>query len=105
MLDNHTKKQTLENLLKSRKLPSIAKYYKTLEETGDLITNYHDYLTTSPIDVDAELSRLGDADYKLCAAFLTMILREDYFSNGAFEERYQKGQVTKIIERMIDLLG
>lgn len=71
---------------------------------GDLKTDYYTYMTTSPIDSDAELKRFEEADYNLCAALLTMLLREDHFCNGSFERRYYNGQVTSIIERMIKLL-
>ena len=35
-------------------------------------------MTTAPIDVETELKGLPGADYDLCEAFLTMILREDH---------------------------
>lgn len=79
-------------------------YYTCLEEMDDLKTNYNDYMTTGPIDVETELERLSSANYDLCAAFLTMLLREAHFSNGAFERRYRNGQVIAIVERMIKLL-
>lgn len=50
-----------------------------LEETGDLKTNYWDYMTTEPINCNEELKRLECADYDLCSALLTMLLREDHF--------------------------
>lgn len=81
-----------------------AVYYDLLERTGDLNTNYRDYTTTSPINCDVELKRLPGADYELCAALLTMLLREDHFSNGAFCRRYEAGQVDAILHRMIALL-
>jgi hypothetical protein len=33
-----------------------------------------------------------------------MLLREDHFSNGSFGERFENGDVTPIVEKMIDLL-
>ena len=79
-------------------------YYDLLERMGDLKTNYYDYMTTEPINCDMELQRLPDADYDLCAALLTMLLREDHFSNGALRMRYEAGQVDAILSRMIELL-
>lgn len=79
-------------------------YYELLEEMGDLKTNYTEYLTTAPINVDKELERLPSADYDLAAAFLTMLLREDHFDNGALMERYESGQLTAVLNRMIDAL-
>ena len=80
-------------------------HYDLLERMGDLKTNYYDYMTTEPINCDMELQRLPDADYDLCAALLTMLLREDHFSNGALRARYEAGQVDAILYRMITLLN
>ena len=79
-------------------------YYDLLERLGDLKTNYYDYMSTVPINCDIELKRLPDADYDLCTALLTMLLREDHFSNGALRMRYEIGQVDAILFRMIELL-
>ena len=79
-------------------------YYDCLSDIGDLKHNYYNYLTTSPMDVEVEMKRLPEADYELCAALLTMLLREDHFSNGSFERRYQRGYVTSILQRMMELL-
>lgn len=79
-------------------------YYEALESMGDLIGNYGDYMTTEPINCDEELKRLPEADYELCAALLTMLLREDHFSNGSFGRRCKNGDVQPIIDRMISLL-
>ncbi len=103
-MTNIEKKEKLEDLIQNSEEVSIEKYYSILEEIGDYKSNYKDYMTTAPIDVDAELRRLSDADYELCTALLTMLLREDYFDNGSFEERYSNGQVIPVIERIIELL-
>ena len=79
-------------------------YYDLLESMGDIKRNYWDYMTTEPINCDIELRRLPNADYDLCTALLTMLLREDHFSNGALQERYEAGQVDAILSRMIFLL-
>ena len=76
-------------------------YYDLLERMGDLKRNYWDYMSTEPINCDVELKRLPEANYDLCAALLTMLLREDHFSNGALRERYEAGQVDAILRRMI----
>ena len=81
------------------------KYYDLLENMGDLKTDYHTYATTEPINCDKELERVPKADYELCTALLTMILREDHFSNGSFERRQRIGQVTTILNRMIETLS
>ena len=76
-------------------------YNDLLERMGDLKRNYWDYMSSEPINCDMELERLPDADYDLCAALLTMLLRGDHFSNGALRERYEAGQVDAILYRMI----
>ena len=86
--------------------PNTAeKYYELLENMGDLKTDYHTYTTTEPIDCDKELERVPNADYELCTALLTMILREDHFSNGSFERRQRMGQVNAILKRMLETLS
>ena len=85
--------------------PNTAeKYYELLENMGDLKTDYHTYATTEPINCDKELERVPKADYELCTALLTMILREDHFSNGSFESRQRMGQVNAILKRMLETL-
>lgn len=80
-------------------------YQDLLESFGDIKKNYGDYMTTSPIDCDAELQRVTTADYDLCCALLTMLLREDHFEEyGCFEHRFENGDVQKIVDRMITLL-
>lgn len=79
--------------------------YEMLEEIGDVKYNYTDYMITEPIKVDEELKRISNANYDLCAALLTMMLREDHFSNGSFEKRVGSGQVRVVLERMIKVLG
>ena len=76
-------------------------YYSLLEDLGDLKGNYADYMTTKPINCSEELQRVANADYELCTALLTAILREDHFSNGSFEHRQRAGQVDEILKRMV----
>lgn len=84
---------------------SAEHYYEALERISALKNHYYDYMTTEPINCDKELERLPEADYDLCSALLTMLLREDHFSNGSFGRRYRAGQVQPILQRMIDLLS
>ena len=79
-------------------------FYEVLEQCDALIMNYHEYMTTAPINCDKELLRLPDADYTLCCALLTMLLREDHYCNGSFERRQNRGQVRPIIKRIISIL-
>ena len=79
-------------------------YYETLEDINAIKHHYYDYMVTEPINADEELKRFSSADYDLCCALITMLLREDHFSNGSFGERFENGDVTPIVERMIALL-
>ena len=78
-------------------------FYEVLEICEALKNNYHDHMTTAPVDCNQELLRLPTADYDLCCALLTLLLREDHFSNGLFDTYQRKGQVKPIVERMIRL--
>ena len=63
-----------------------------------LKTNYGDYMIAEPIDCNEEQKRISGADYELCTALLTMLLREDHFSNGSFDQRFADGQVLPVIK-------
>lgn len=80
-------------------------YYDVLGKCDALKRHYYDFFTTNPVNVDIELLRLDTADYELCCALLTMLLREDHFINGSFKERRQRGQVKPIVKRIITLLS
>ena len=79
-------------------------YYETLEDINAIKHHYYDYMVTEPINADEGLKRFSSADYDLCCALITMLLREEHFSNGSFGERFENGDVTPIVERMIALL-
>ena len=83
---------------------NIELFYEVLEKCDALKQDYMDYMISEPVDCDQELDRLKDADYDLCCALLTMLLREDYFCNGMFERRQRLGQVDKIIDRILLIL-
>ena len=83
---------------------NIEKYYSVLEKCDMMIYNYRDYMTTAPIDCNAELRRIETSDFETLCALLTMLLREDHFSNGSFERRIKAGQVKKIVDRIVFLL-
>ena len=99
-----SKKITLLETLSSERVQRTELFYEVLQECGDLKFNYHEYASELPINCDRELLRLPTADYDTCCALLTMLLREDHFSNGSFEERQLNGEVKPIIDRMISLL-
>lgn len=89
----------------SENIYGVEKYYDTLEKCDALLTDYYSYMTTHPIDCNEELLRLQSADFNTCCALITMLLREDHFSNGSFLQRQRSGQVAPIIERIILLLS
>ena len=78
-----------------KKDPYIGLYTELLLSMGDMKLNYRDYMITEPINC---------SDYDLCAALLTMVLREEHFSSGSFEQRFAAGQVLPILNRMMDML-
>lgn len=71
---------------------------------GDIKYNYQDYLTGN-LSLSEELKRIPTADYELCTAILTTILREEYFSFGSFEPRVWNGDITLVLKRMLDVLA
>lgn len=93
----------LQQLLFVAKRP-LGAYYEVLEEIGALKKDYTDYSNTHPVNVTEELKRIDNADYDLCCALITMALREDYWNNGKFTERFSDGSIMEIIERMCELL-
>lgn len=101
----NSEKCKILRVLKSADYCSVSSYYEALENIGDMKYNYGDYMITEPIDCREELKRVPEADYDLCCALLTMLLREDHFCNGSFERRYKAGEVKLILDRMLALLA
>jgi hypothetical protein len=104
---NMTNREKIELLkIKPSQPCCMADYYQNLlEQIGGLKRQYYDYMITKPIDVDEELKRVETADFDLCSALLTLLLREDHFAQyGCFERRCEKGDVQKIVDRMIYVL-
>lgn len=99
-----SQKISLLKTLSSEHVLRTELFYDVLEECKDLKLDYHEHATTHPIDCGRELLRLPTADYDTCCALLTMLLREDSFSNGSFERRQCAGEVKPIVDRMIGLL-
>ena len=87
------------------KAPREDLYADLLKTMGDLKNNYGDYMITEPLDCNEELKRIPGADYELCTALLSMMLKEDHFSNGSFDRRFEDGQVLPVLERMKDVLS
>lgn len=85
--------------LKTQEDPQI--FYDVLGPLELLVGNYGDFLKSRPVDVDEELKRLPNAGFRLACAFMSMLLREEYFSGGMFAVRKAKGQVNAVLDRMI----
>lgn len=100
-----SEKVSLLSRLSSDSILRPELFYDILEACSALKLNYTEYATTHPIDCRKELLRLPYADYDTCCALLTMLLREDHFSNGSFERRQQAGEVKPIVDKMIALLS
>ena len=80
--------------------PNINRLYETLEKIDLIKYNYSEYMTTAPINCDEELRRVPNAECEVVSAIMTMLLREDHFSNGALEERHRNGQVIPAVEAL-----
>lgn len=102
-MNTEEKLKMIQNVLEQPD-PSIGLYTELLLSMGDMKLNYRDYMITEPINCSEELKRVFNADYDLCAALLTMILREDHFSSVSFNQRFAAGQVLPILNRMRDML-
>jgi hypothetical protein len=103
LMTNIVKKEKLQTLLAMNTFEE-RHYYDCLGDIDDLKFNDDEYLKSCPMDAIKELKLLPDADYELCAALLTMVLREDHWCNGSFEQRFKNGEVTPILHRMIALV-
>ncbi len=102
---NLNKKIELLQSINSQEILRVGLFYDVLEKCGDLKNNYFDYMLTHPVNCNMELLRLPTANYDLCCALLTMLLREDHFSNGSFDRRQREGQVNPIVKRMLHILS
>ena len=98
---NYSEKILLLNKLIDKNNLEVNIVYDILERCGIIKSNYYSYMTTAPINCDEELLRLKSANYDLCCALITMLLREDYHCNGKFKRRQSSGEVRSIIERII----
>lgn len=91
----------LRNLIEMHPMRKDA-YYGALK-TLDLLLIDDKRFFTLPIDPEYELQSLENADMEKCGALLSMLLREDYWFENAFDERLIQGWPQKIVQRMITL--
>lgn len=76
-----------------------------LDTNNMLVGNYYNYSSSEPINVDLKLKRLDSCDIETCSALLIMLYREDHFNEGAYERRWEKGEVQVVIQRLMDLIS
>ena len=79
-------------------------YERFLAATGDWKSNYTDYLITEPIDLVEELKRVPEADYELCTALLTMLVKEEIPENAS-DKTFVDHKGLLILERMNEILS
>lgn len=84
--------------------PNLYQLYELLEKIDLIKYNYSEYMTTAPINCDEELKRVPHEECDVVCAIMTMLFREDHFSNGALMERHEKGQVIPVLKRIVELL-
>ena len=102
-MDITTKIKTLKSI-STNDVRQEGLLYETIYKCNLLKHDYSSYMTTHPINCDIELLRLPSSNYDLCCALLTMLLREDYFCNGAFEKRIRNGDIKRVVDRLISIL-
>ena len=78
-----TEKLKKIQLLLNQKNLYEDQFEELLAVTGDWKSNYTDYLITEPINFVEELKRVPEADYELCTALLTMLVKEEIPENAS----------------------
>ena len=96
------KLQKIQLLLNQKNLYE-DQYERLLAATGDWKSNYTDYLITEPIDLVEELKRVPEADYELCTALLTMLVKEEIPENSS-DKIFVDHKGLMILERMNEIL-
>ena len=93
------KKSDLEELLKSKDPYDYEKFW------NDRHLNDHDYsrhvvMTGGGMSVDETLKKVATAGEEELLAYMTMLFREDHFSES-LPERFAQGWPQKIVGRLI----
>ena len=99
-----TEKLKKIQLLLNQKNLYEDQYERLLAATGDWKSNYTDYLITEPIDLVEELKRVPEADYELCTALLTMLVKEEIPENAS-DKTFVDHKGLLILERMNEILS
>ena len=99
-----TEKLKKIQLLLNQKNLYEDQFEELLAVTGDWKSNYTDYLITEPINFVEELKRVPEADYELCTALLTMLVKEKKSENIA-DKMFVDYKGFLILERMNEILS
>ena len=91
--------------IEQMEVPDYDTLYRFFESHGMIIYNYYDYFSSEPMDITAELQKLSTADLKMCCVLMTAMFRENHFDNFAFVSRCEKGDVQKVISRMMEVIN
>ena len=97
-----TEKLKKIQLLLNQKNLYEDQFEELLAVTGDWKSNYTDYLITEPIDLVEELKRVPEADYELCTALLTMLVKEEIPENAS-DKTFVDHKGLLILERMNEI--
>ena len=98
-----TEKLKKIQLLLNQKNLYEDQFEELLAVTGDWKSNYTDYLITEPINFVEELKRVPEADYELCTALLTMLVKEEIPENSS-DKMFVDHKGLMILERMNEIL-
>lgn len=95
---------------KNNNLKDVGKCVETLSEMGDLRGDYAEILKweefKGPDEFDKAVEKYAESDdYDVLSALLTFLTREETVDFGAFAERVEKGDVGKVVDRMITILS
>lgn len=99
-----TEKLKKIQLLLNQKNLYEDQFEELLAVTGDWKSNYTDYLITEPINFVEELKRVPEADYELCTALLTMLVKEEIPENAS-DKTFVDHKGLLILERMNKILS
>ena len=98
-----TEKLKKIQLLLNQKNLYEDQFEELLAVTGDWKSNYTDYLITEPINFVEELKRVPEADYELCTALLTMLVKEEIPENAS-DKTFVDHKGLLMLERMKEIL-
>ena len=107
-MTNEEKVKILKDF-KDNNLKDVTKCVEMLDKMGDLKRDYAEILKWEEFrgldEFDKAVEKYADSDdYDVLSALLTFLTREEVVDFGAFAERAEKGDVGKVVDRMITIL-